>query len=178
MMNIHQLKKTFYKTLFPPNFGNEKIQTLYNFVSRNDRDVEYWTTDGPLLEFINIIKSFDESDIQYFFERIGLWNSYYLVIISDKFLNSHVKASVKYDLGKIYAKVFLLYEDSDPYFLIDNLEIAVTMYESEIDMATWIDLANKIEMLYHKKLIPAQQYQYNQDFINKFIHELLDQKNG
>lgn len=172
MMNIHQLKKTFYKTLFPPKFGNKKIQSLYTFVSHNDRDTEYWSMDGQLQEFIGIIKSFDESDIQYFFERISLWNSYYLVIISDKFLDSHVKANVKYDLGKIYAKIFLLYEDSDPYFLIDNLEIAVTMYESNIDTATLIDLISKIEFMHHKKLITRQQRNYNIQFISSLTDEL------
>ncbi|HCA08409.1 MULTISPECIES: hypothetical protein [unclassified Chryseobacterium] len=172
MMNIHQLKKTFYKTLFPPKFGNKKIQSLYNFVSQNDSDTEYWTIDGQLQEFIGIIKSFDESDIQYFFERISLWNSYYLVIISDKFLDSHVRANIKYDLGKIYAKIFLLYEDSDPYFLIDNLEIAVTMYESKIDTATLIDLTSKIEFMHHKKLITRQQRNHNIHFINSLTDEL------
>ncbi len=171
-MNIHLLKKTFYKTLFPPKFGNTKIQALYNFVSQNDSDAEYWTIDGQLQEFIEIIKIFDEADIQYFFERIALWNSYYLVIISDKFLDSHVKANIKYDLGKIYAKIFLLYEDSDPYFLIDNLEIAVTMYDSKIDMATLIDLASKIELLHHKKLITRQQRNHNIQFINSLTDEL------
>lgn len=172
MMNIHQLKKTFYKTLFPPKFGNKKIQSLYNFVSQNDSDTEYWTIDAQLQEFIGIIKSFDQSDIQYFFERISLWNSYYLVIISDKFLDSHVKANIKYDLGKIYAKIFLLYEDSDPYFLIDNLEIAVTMYESKIDTATLIDLTSKIEFMHHKKLITRQQRNHNIHFINSLTDEL------
>lgn len=171
-MNIHQLKKTFYKTLFPPKFGNKKIQSLYNFVSQNDSDTEYWTINGQLQEFIGIIKSFDESDIQYFFERISLWNSYYLVIISDKFLDIHVKTNVKYDLGKIYAKIFLLYEDSDPYFLIDNLEIAVTMYDSKIDVATLIDLISKIELLHHKKLITRQQRNYYIQFINSLTDEL------
>ncbi|MDQ0780887.1 hypothetical protein [Chryseobacterium sp. W4I1] len=172
MMNIHLLKKTFYKTLFPPKFGNKKIQSLYNFVSQNDNDAEYWTIDGQLQEFTEIIKTFEGIDIQYFFERIGLWNSYYLVIISDKFLDSHVRANVKYDLGKIYAKIFLLYEDSDPYFLIDNLEIAVTMYESKIDVATLIDLISKIELLHHKKLITRQQRNYNIQFINSLTDEL------
>ncbi|MGG5210421.1 hypothetical protein ACQWU4_15965 [Chryseobacterium sp. MIQD13] len=172
MMNIHLLKKTFYKTLFPPKFGNKKIQALYHFVSQNDSDTEYWTIDGQLQEFIAIIKDFDESDIQYFFERISMWNSYYLVIISDKFLDSHVKANIKYDLGKIYAKIFLLYEDSDPYFLIDNLEIAVTMYESKIDIATLIDLISKIELLHHKKLITRQQRNNNIQFINSLTDEL------
>ncbi|REC79046.1 hypothetical protein DRF60_07035 [Chryseobacterium elymi] len=167
MMNIHLLKKTFYKTLFPPKFGNEKIQALYHFVSQNDSDAENWTIDKQLREFIDIIKIFDGDDIQYFFERIGLWNSYYLVIISDKFLDSHVKTNVKYDLGKIYAKIFLLYEDSDPYFLIDNLEIAITMYDSKIDTATLIDLMSKIELLHHKKLITRQQRNYNIQFINR-----------
>lgn len=172
MMNIHLLRKTFYKTLFPPNFGNKKIQSLYNFVSQNDSDAEYWTIDGQLNEFIGIIKNFEASDIQYFFERISLWNSYYLVIISDKFLDSHVKANVNYDLGKIYAKIFLLYEEADPYFLIDNLEIAVTMYDSKIDVATLIDLISKIEMLQHKKLITKQQRNYNIQFINSLNDEL------
>ncbi|KMQ63191.1 hypothetical protein ACM46_14770 [Chryseobacterium angstadtii] len=171
-MNIHLLKKTFYKTLFPPKFGNGKIQSLYNFVSQNDSDAENWSIDGQLQEFIGIIKSFDENDIQYFFERINLWNSYYLVIISDKFLDSHVKTNVKYDLGRIYAKIFLLYEDSDPYFLIDNLEIAVTMYDSKIDTATLIDLTSKIELLHHKKLITRQQRNYNIQFINNLTDEL------
>ncbi|SHH48474.1 hypothetical protein SAMN05421866_2923 [Chryseobacterium oranimense] len=172
MMNIHLLKKTFYKTLFPPRFGNKKIQDLYNFVSQNDSDAEYWTIDGQLQEFIEIIKNFDGADIQYFFERIGLWNSYYLVIISDKFLDSHVKANIRYDLGNIYAKIFLLYEDSDPYFLIDNLEIAVTMYDSKIDIATLIDLISKIELLHHKKLITRQQRNHNIQFINSLTDEL------
>ncbi|MBB6369437.1 hypothetical protein [Chryseobacterium shigense] len=172
MMNIRRLKKTFYKTLFPTKFGNKKIQALYNFVSQNDSDTEYWSIDGQLQEFIEIIKNFDESDIQYFFERIGLWNSYYLVIISDKFLDNHVKANVKYDLGKIYAKIFLLYEDYDPYFLIDNLEIAITMYESKIDIATLIDLISKIELLHHKKLITRQQRNHNIEFINSLTDEL------
>lgn len=172
MMNIHLLKKTFYKTLFPPKFGNKKIQSLYNFVSQNDSGTEYWTIDKQLQEFIGIIKSFDGDDIQYFFERIGLWNSYYLVIISDKFLDSHVKANIKYDLGKIYAKIFLLYEDSDPYFLIDNLEIAVTMYESKIDAATLVDIINKIEFMHHKKLITRQQRNHNIHFINRLTNEL------
>lgn len=172
MMNIHLLKKTFYKTLFPPKFGNKKIQSLYNFVSQNDSDTKYWTIDGQLQEFIGIIKSFDENDIQYFFERISLWNSYYLVIISDKFLHSHVKANIKYDLGKIYAKIFLLYENSDPYFLIDNLEIAVTMYESKIDTATLIDLSSKIELMHHKKQITRQQRNHNIQFINTLTDEL------
>jgi len=172
MINIHLLKKTFYKTLFPPKFGNEKIQALYNFVSQNDSDAENWTMDKQLQEFIDIIKIFDGDDIQYFFERISLWNSYYLVIISDKFLDNHVKTNVKYDLGKIYAKIFLLYEDSDPYFLIDNLEIAVTMYDSKIDVATLIDLMSKIELLHHKKLITRQQRNYNIEFINSLTDEL------
>ncbi|WP_099766575.1 hypothetical protein [Chryseobacterium sp. 52] len=172
MMNIHLLKKTFYKTLFPPKFGNKRIQALYNFISENDSDAASWTIDGQLQEFISIIKSFDQNDIQYFFERIGLWNSYYLVIISDKFLDGHVKTNVKYDLGKIYAKIFLLYEDSDPYFLIDNLEIAVTMYESKIDVATLIDLTSKIELMHHKKLITRQQRNYNIQFINSLTDEL------
>ena len=171
-MNIHLLKKTFYKTLFPPKFGNKKIQALYNFVSQNDSDAENWTMDKQLQEFIDIIKIFNGDDIQYFFERIGLWNSYYLVIISDKFLDIHVKTNVKYDLGKIYAKIFLLYEDSDPYFLIDNLEIAVTMYDSKIDVATLIDLISKIELLHHKKLITRQQRNYYIQFINSLTDEL------
>ncbi|WP_126654245.1 hypothetical protein [Chryseobacterium aureum] len=166
MMNIHLLKKTFYKTLFPPKFGNEKIQNLYHFVSQNDSNIEHWEVGGLLSEFIGIIKDFEESDIQYFFERITLWNSYYLVIISDKFLEPHVKSVIKYDLGKIYAKIFLLYEDSDPYFLIDNLEIAITMYQSKIDKATLIDVMHKIELLYYKKLITKQQYDYHITFIN------------
>ncbi|REC46512.1 hypothetical protein DRF67_14665 [Chryseobacterium pennipullorum] len=164
-MNIHLLKKTFYKTLFPPKFGNEKIQSLYHFISQNDGPVERWEADGLLAEFIRIIKGFEESDITYFFERISLWNSYYLVIISDKFLDSHVRASVSYDLGLIYAKVFLLYEDADPYYLIDNLEIAITMYHSKIDKATLIDLTHKIELLHYRKLITKQQYDYHLTFI-------------
>lgn len=166
MMNIHLLKKTFYKTLFPPKFGNEKIQNLYRFVSENDSNTEYWEVEGLLSDFICIIKDFKESDIQYFFERISLWNSYYLVIISDKFLEPHVRSSVKYDLGLIYAKIFLLYEDSDPYYLIDNLEIAITLYQSKIDKVTLIDLMHKTELLYYKKLITKQQYDYYLTFIN------------
>lgn len=166
MMNIHLLKKTFYKTLFPPKFGNEKIQTLYHFVAENDSNTEHWEADGLLSDFICIIKDFEEGDIQYFFERISLWNSYYLVIISDKFLEPHVRSMVKYDLGLIYAKIFLLYDDSDSYYLIDNLEIAITMYQSKIDKATLIDLLHKIELLYYKKLITKQQYDYHLTFIN------------
>jgi len=73
---------------------------------------------------------------------------------------------IKYDLGLIYAKIFLLYEDSDPYFMIDNLEIAITMYQSKIDKATLIDLMHKIELLYYKKLITKQQNDYHLTFIN------------
>ncbi|MGH1516225.1 hypothetical protein [Chryseobacterium sp. JK1] len=166
MMNIHLLKKTFYKTLFPPKFGNEKIQTLYHFVSQNDSNIGHWEIGGLLSDFISIIKDFTEADIQYFFERIRLWNSYYLVIISDKFLEPCVKANVKYDLGLIYTKIFLLYEDTDPYYLIDNLEIAIIMYSSKIDKATLIDLTHKIELMYYKKLITKQQYDHHLTFIN------------
>ena len=166
MMNIHLLKKTFYKTLFPPKFGNEKIQALYHFVAENDSNIEHWEVGGLLSEFIDIIKDFQESDIQYFFERISLWNSYYLVIISDKFLESHVRSVIKYDLGLIYAKIFLLYENTDSYYLIDNLEIAITMYQSKIDNATVIDLMHKIELLHYKKLITKQQHDYHLAFIN------------
>nr|WP_315033536.1 hypothetical protein [uncultured Chryseobacterium sp.] len=166
MMNFHLLKKTFYKTLFPPKFGNEKIQSLYHFISQNDNDIANWEMNGLLAEFILIIKNFDKDDIEFFFEKINLWNSYYLVIISDKFLHNEVKANIKYDIGKVYARIFLHYESLDPYYLVDNLEIAIAMYQSELDLETVIDLSNKIKLLYYKRLITKQQYDYNLTFIN------------
>jgi hypothetical protein len=174
MMNIHQLKKTFYKTLFPPKFENKKIQALYNFVSQNENKVEHWEIDGLLSQFINIIKNYNESDIQHFFNTINLWNSYYLVIISDKFLDPLVKANVTYDFGNIYAKIFLAYENLDSYFLIDNLEIAVTMYDSKLDKDTLVNVKHKIKLLYEKKLITRQQFDYNMTFINNLTDALPD----
>lgn len=172
MININLIRKNFYKRLFPPKFENERVQALYNFVSKNDNNFEHWELDGLLTDFINIIKIYDEKDTQHFFDTINLWNSYYLVIISDKFLDNRVKSNVTYDFGNIYAKIFLLYENFDSYFLIDSLEIAITMYNSKLDMITLIDLIGKINLLHHKKLITKQQYNYNIEFINRLKDEI------
>jgi len=172
MINIHLIRKNFYKRLFPPKFGNERVQTLYNFISQNDSNFEHWELGGLLTDFINIIKHYDEKDTQHFFDKINLWNSYYLVILSDKFLDNRVKSNVTYDFGNIYAKIFLLYENFDSYFLIDNLEIAITMYSSKLELTTLIDLIAKIDLLYRKKLITKQQFEYNLSFINNLQNEL------
>lgn len=172
MINIRLIREKFYKRLFPPKFGNERIQTLYNFISKNDNNFEHWEIGGLLTDFINIIKIYNEKDTQHFFDKINLWNSYYLVIISDKFLDSRVKSNITYDFGNIYAKIFLLYENFDSYFLIDNLEIAITMYNSKLELDTLIDLISKINLLHHKKLITKQQYNYNIAFINRLKDEI------
>ncbi|SHK21415.1 hypothetical protein [Chryseobacterium polytrichastri] len=172
MINIHLIRKNFYKRLFPPKFGNKRVQTLYNFISKNDNNFEHWELGGLLTDFINIIKIYDEKDTQDFFDKINLWNSYYLVIISDKFLDNRVKSNVTYDFGNIYAKIFLSYENFDSYFLIDNLEIAITMYNSKLELTTLIDLISKINLLHHKKLITKQQHNYNIAFINRLKDEV------
>lgn len=172
MINLHVIRKNFYKRLFPPKFGNERIQALYNFISKNDSNIDHWELDGLLTDFINIIKIYDEKDTKHFFDTINLWNSYYLVIISDKFLDNRVKSNVTYDFGTIYTKIFLSYENLDSYFLIDNLEIAITMYNSKLELSTVNDLITKIDLLHDKKLITKQQYNYNIAFINRLKDEI------
>lgn len=170
-MNIKSLKKHFYKTLFPPRFDSKKVEELHQFISENDSITDYWEVGGLLSEFINIIKHFNEEDIQCFFKTIDSWDSYHLVMIADKLMESHVKTSVNYDLGKIYFKIFLSYEKFDSYYLLDNLEMIFTMYQSKLDIETQISIASKIKFLYQHKQINKQQFESNLLFINNLNNE-------
>lgn len=165
-MNIKSLKKQFYRTLFPPRFDNEKVKALYKFISENDSTTDFWEMGGLLSQFIDIIKDFNEEDIQYFFKTIDLWDGYHLVIIADKLMENMVKTNVNYDLGKIYFMIFLSYEKLDSYYLLDNLELIFKMYHSKLDIETLISIASKIKFLYQNKQITRQQFDHNLSFIN------------
>ncbi|WP_131701458.1 hypothetical protein [Chryseobacterium sp. FH2] len=171
-MNLQSIKKSVHKAFFPIKFKNQKVEELYNFISQNDSDIEYWKNTDLLDEFINIIKDFNQHDVRYFFRTIKWWNSYHLVIIADKLLDNNVKSSVKYDFGFVYCKIFCLYEKFDSYFLIDNLEIAVNMYNSGLDLNILADLTAKVNFLFQHKQITQQQFQHSLSFINHCTDEL------
>lgn len=171
-MSLQSIRKSVHQAFFPVRFENEKIENLHEFISQNDSDIEYWSMEGLLLEFIRIIKNFNEKDIQYFFETIHLWDSYHLVIIADKLLDTNVRANVKYDFGILYCKIFCLYEKFDSYYLIDNLEIAVNMYNSKPDLPILVDLTGKINFLFQNKQITQQQFQHSLLFIEHCKDEL------
>lgn len=171
-LNLGSIRKSVRKAFFSPKFKNKKVEELQQLVSQNDSNIEYWYLGGLLSDFINIIKNFNEKDVEYFFETIHLWNSYHLVVIADKLLENNVKANVKYDFGIVYCKIFCLYEKFDSYFLIDNLEIAVTMYDSKLDVNILLDLTTKVQLLFEHKQISKQQFDYNLSFINKLQNEL------
>lgn len=171
-MNLQAIQQSVHRAFFPVKFKNEKIKNLHDFIAQNDQDAEHWQLDDLLGDFINIIKNFNWEDIQYFFKNIKLWNSYHLVIIADKLLDNNVKASVKFDIGFVYCKIFCLYERLDSYYLIDNLEIAVTMYNSKLDLNIIIDLTAKVRLLHQNQQITKQQLDYNLSFINKLQNEL------
>lgn len=171
-MNLQSIRKSMHHAFFPVRFKNEKIEKLHDFISQNDRDAEYWQLNGLLGEFINIIKNFNQDDVRFFFNTINLWDSYHLVIIADKLLDPTVKASVKYDFGFVYCRIFCLYEKLDSYYLVDSLEIAVNMYDSKLNLSMLVDLATKINLLFQNKQITKQQLDYNLSFINKLQNEL------
>ncbi|MBK1895830.1 hypothetical protein [Chryseobacterium paridis] len=171
-MDIKTLRKQFYKTLFPPRFDNARVKRLYKFISENDSTTDFWEMGGLLSKFIDIIKDFNEDDIQYFFTTIHLWDGYHLVIIADKLMENTVRANVNYDLGKIYFKIFLSYEKLDSYYLLDNLELIFKMYHSKLDIETWISIASKIKFLYQNKQITRQQFDQSLSFINNLNHDL------
>lgn len=171
-LSLEEIGKSVHRVLFSQKFENEKVEKLYDFVSQNDSNTEYWHIGGLLSDFIEIIKNFNREDVEYFFETMHFWDSYHLVVIADKLLDSNVKASVKYDFGTVYCKIFYLYEKFDSYFLIDNLEIAVKMYDSKLDLNTLIDLTAKLHILFQNKQISKQQFDYNLSFINTLQNEL------
>ncbi|MBT2623422.1 MULTISPECIES: hypothetical protein [Chryseobacterium] len=171
-MNIKSLKKQFYQVLFPPRFDNKNVKKLYQFISENDSTTDFWEMGGLLSQFIDIIKDFDELDIQYFFKTIHLWDGYHLVMIADKLMENTVRTNVNYDLGKIYFKIFLSYEKLDSYYLLDNLELIFKMYHSKLDMETLISIASKIKFLYMNKQITRQQFDHNLSFINNVNNDL------
>jgi hypothetical protein len=171
-LNLQSIGKSVRKAFFPSKFKNKKVENLHKLVSQNDSNIEYWYLGGLLSDFINIIKNFNQKDVEYFFKTIHLWNSYHLVVIADKLLESNVKASVKYDFGIVYCKIFCQYEKFDSYFLIDNLEIAVTMYNSKLDLNILLDLTTKVQLLFQNKQINKQQFDYHLSFINKLQNEL------
>lgn len=171
-MNLQTIRKSVHQAFFPIKFENKNVEILQKFISENDNDTEHWQLDDLLGDFINIIKNFNWEDIQYFFKNINLWDSYHLVIIADKLLDNNVKASVKFDIGFVYCKIFCLYEKFDSYYLIDNLDIAVNMYNSKLDLNIIIDLTTKIHFLHQNKQITKQQLDYNISFINKIQNEL------
>lgn len=171
-MSIQSIRRSVHHALFPLKFENKKIEALQHFIAQNESNTEYWYTGGLLNEFVNIIKNFDQNDIQDFFNNIHLWDSYHLVIIADKLLDNNVKSSVKCDLGQVYCRIFCKYEMFDPYYLIDNLEIAVTMYHSKLDINILVDLTAKLQLLFQSKQITRQQFEYNLSFINKLRNEL------
>lgn len=165
-MSIKSLRKQFYRRLFPPRFDNEKVKSLHKFISENDSTTDFWEMGGLLSQFIDLIKDFNEEDIQYFFKTIDLWDGYHLVMIADKLMENMVKTNVNYDLGKIYFKIFLSYEKLDSYYLLDNLELIFKMYHSRLDIETLISIASKIKFLYQNKQITRQQFDHNLSFIN------------
>lgn len=171
-MTLKSIQKSVHKAFFPTKFSNEKIEKLYHFISQNDNDIEYWENTNLLVEFINIIKNFNQDDVKYFFSTINLWDSYHLVIIADKLLDNNVKASVKYDFGFVYCKIFCTYEKFDSYFLIDNLEIAVNMYNSKLNLNILVDLTTKVNLLFQNKQITKQQFQHSLSFITRCTDEL------
>ncbi|GAA4162355.1 hypothetical protein GCM10022217_29620 [Chryseobacterium ginsenosidimutans] len=171
-LNLESIGKSVRRAFFPTKFENEKVKNLYQLVSENDSNTEYWYLGSLLSDFINIIKNFNQNDVEYFFKTIHFWDSYHLVVIADKLLDSNVKANVKYDFGIVYCKIFCLYEKFDSYFLIDNLEIAVTMYDSKLDLNILIDLTTKVQLLFQNEQINKQQFDYNLSFINKLQNEL------
>ncbi|WP_155844930.1 hypothetical protein [Chryseobacterium daeguense] len=171
-MNLQSLKKTVNSALFPLKFENRKIDDLHKFITQNDSNTEHWEIDGLLGDFISIIGKFEKEDIQYFFKNISRWESYHLVIIADKLLDNNVKSSVSFDFGFVYCKIFCLYEKLDSYFLVDNLEIAVNMYNSKLNLNMIVNLTAKINLLYQNKLINKQQFDYNISLINKLQNDL------
>ncbi|WP_292009775.1 hypothetical protein [Chryseobacterium sp.] len=172
-MKIKSLKNSFYNTLIlhHPSFNNENVERLYNFIVDKNNNIRDWNEEY-LSEFTRILKNFKPDDIQYFFENINQWDSYYLVIIADKILNSNVKAQINYDLGRLYCKIFCSYEKFDSYYLIDNLEFAISMYHSKLNLSALTDLNNKIELLYQNDSIKSQQYQSSLDLLKKLQNEL------
>lgn len=171
-LNLESIRKSVRSALFSQKFENEKLENLHKLVSENDSNIEYWYLGGLLSDFIDIIKNFNQNDVEYFFKTIHYWDSYHLVVIADKLLDSNVKASVKYDFGIVYCKIFCMYEKFDSYFLIDNLEIAVKMYDSKLDLTILIDLTTKIQLLFQNEHINKQQFDYNLSFINTLQNEL------
>ncbi|SIQ44661.1 hypothetical protein SAMN05880574_11329 [Chryseobacterium sp. RU37D] len=170
--NLRFLRRTVNSALFPIKFENKKIENLHTFISQYDKSSEHWQIDGLLSDFIDLIKVFNKEDIQYFFKNIELWDSYHLVIIADKLLDNNVKSSVNFDFGFVYCKIFCLYEKLDSYFLVDNIEIAVKMYNSKLNLNLIVDLTAKIHLLFQNKQITKQQFDYNLSFINKLQNEL------
>ncbi len=171
-LNIESIRQSVRRKFFKPVFDNDKIEKLHHLVSGNDSNTDYWYIGGLLSDFINVIKTFQPEDIRYFFDTIHKWDSYHLVVIADKLLDSDVKANVKYDFGMVYGKIFCLYEKFDPYFLIDNLEIAFTMYNTRPDMDILTDLKAKMHLLFRYKQINRQQFEYNLSLINQLRNEL------
>mgnify|MGYP000851689155 CR=1 FL=1 len=171
-LNLEEIGKSVHRVLFSQKFENEKVERLHDFVSENDSNTEYWHIGGLLSDFIEIIKNFHKEDVEYFFKTIHFWDSYHLVVIADKLLDSNVKASVKYDFGIVYCKIFCLYEKFDSYYLVDNIEIAITMYNSKLDLDILIDLTAKLHLLHHNKQISKQQFDYNLSLINTLQNEL------
>ncbi|WP_419868171.1 hypothetical protein [Chryseobacterium sp. CT-SW4] len=170
-MNIKSLKNSFYNTLYPPQFSNKNVERLHSFITKNNGNKDNGKNNN-VWEFIHILKAFSDKDIQYFFDHINGWDSYYLVSIADKVLDTQVKANINYDLGAAYCKVFCSYEKFDSYYLIDNLEYAVTLYHSKPDLVTLINLTNKIQLLFQNDLIKSQQYRNSMTLIKKLQNEL------
>lgn len=173
-MNIHRLKKSLYTALFPIQFDRKKVKQLNQFISKNDSDTDTWEIGGLLSEFIDIIKDFNKDDVQCFLKTMRSWDSYHLVMIADKLLDSEVKLRVNYDLGMIYFKIFLSYEKFDSYYLLDNLELIFSMYDSKLDIETLIGIASKIKLLYQNNHISKQQYESNMLFINNLNNDLYN----
>lgn len=171
-LDLDEIGKTVHRILFSHKFKNRKIKQLHDFVSENDSNTEYWYPEGLLGDFIDIIKNFTQEEVEYFYATLHFWDSYHLVVIADKLLDPHVKANVKYDFGTVYCKIFCLYEKFDSYYLIDNLEIAVQMYNSKPNLALLVDLTAKPHLLFQNQQISRQQFDYNLLFINTLQNDL------
>jgi len=175
--SLKLIRKSVRKAFFKVKFDHENVDRLHTFISKNGREIKYASIDGLLMEFIKIIKKFTEKDVQYFFDTIHLWNSYHLVIIADKLLDTNVRAHVKYDFGILYCKIFCLYEKFDSYYLIDNLEIAVNMYHSKLDVLLLEELTGKIQFLFQNRQITGQQLQHSLLFIEQCKNRSEDENN-
>lgn len=165
-MNMKFLKFILKKIFFPPRFENEKVENLYNFILQNNCDIEYWDYSNLSSDFLKLIQAFDTNDFNYFFQTIHLWKNDDLAVIAEKILGDTIKSNINYDMGNVYANIFLFYENLDSYCLIDDLINIITIYNSKLELATLINLTNKIKLLFNNNLISKEQFEYNLSFIN------------